>query len=96
MPATPAKSTTSKKEEPKQSLMTKALTKGSSSDMSKDEILDIIFWFRCIVSFIFGLAAGISGLTGSPVIVAYGVFMITLNSIYTGKFLEIEEDDFNP
>ena len=44
----------------------------------------------------FGLIAGFLGLTGYPVILGYGASVITLSYTYTAKFLEIDEDDFNP
>ena len=72
------------------------MTQGDAQSLSKDEILDIVFWFRCLVSLIFGSIAGLSGLTGYLVIVGYGVSMILLNNLYTGRYLEIDEDDFNP
>ena len=64
--------------------------------MTKDDVLDVVFWFRCLTSLIFGLIAGVLGLTGYPVILGYGVSIVTLSYTYTGKYLEIDEDDFNP
>ena len=44
----------------------------------------------------FGLIFGLMGLTGYPAIIGYGASIIVLSYTYTGKYLEIDEDDFNP
>ena len=58
--------------------------------------MDIIFWFRCLVGLIMGLVAGILNLTGFPVILVYIACIFFLTSMYLNKFIEIDEEDFNP
>jgi hypothetical protein len=82
--------------QPKRSLLEKAMTKGAPEKLTKDDVLDVVFWFRCLVSLLFGLTCGILGLTGYPVIMGYVACLYTLNSFYTASYLQIDEDDFNP
>ena len=44
----------------------------------------------------FGLIFGFLGLTGYPAIIGYGASIVVLSYTYTSKYLEIDEDDFNP
>ena len=64
--------------------------------MNKDEIYDIIFWFRQIIGLIIGLVAGILGLTGFLVIVFFIIAVFGGSYFYLTKFLQIDEDEFNP
>ena len=64
--------------------------------MNKDEIFDIIFWFRQIIGLIIGLVAGILGLTGYIVIVFFIISVFGGSYFYLTKFLVIDEDEFNP
>ena len=85
-----------KEEQPRKSLIEKACTQGEAQNLEKDEILDIIFWFRQVVSIAYGIIAGLSGLTGAPVIVGYVGTMLGSSYYYQNNFLEIDADDFNP
>ena len=64
--------------------------------MEKDEILDVLFWFRQLVSVLFGLAAGLSGQTGAAVIIMYVMLMFASSYYYQTIYLEIDPEDFNP
>jgi len=64
--------------------------------LEKDEVLDTIFWFRQLIGLLIGLGAGGLGLTGYPVIVAFGVSVFGLSYLFQARFLQIDEDDFNP
>jgi len=64
--------------------------------LEKDEVLDTIFWFRMMIGLLIGLGAGGLGLTGYPVIVAFGVSVFGLSQLFQTRFLQIDEDDFNP
>ena len=55
--------------------------------MNKDEIYDIIFWFRQIIGLIIGLVAGVLGLTGFLVIVFFIVAVFGGSYFYLTKFL---------
>jgi hypothetical protein len=92
----PAKVSPQAPQQEKRSIWEKALTKGMPDKLSRDDVLDLVFWFRCMVSLVFGLASGILGLTGYPVIMGYVACLYTLNSLYIGSYLQIDEDDFNP
>ncbi len=63
--------------------------------LDRDELLDIIFWVRVLLGFFIGTTAGVLKLTGSPVIITFGVLMLASSYFYTSKFLEIDETDFN-
>ena len=56
------------------SFMEKAL--GKVENLDRDDVLDLIFWFRILVGVVIGTAAGVVGLTGFPVIVAIGIIVI--------------------
>lgn len=58
--------------------------------------MDIVFWFRCLFGLCFGLVCGVLKLTGFPILITYMVLLIALTSIYLNKFIEIDDDDFNP
>ena len=58
------------------------------------ETLDFVFWFRQIVGFSFGLAAGLLHLTGMYVIIAFWVAMFVLSNLYATKVLNVSEEDF--
>merc|ERR1712166_760127 len=64
--------------------------------LEKDEVLDTIFWFRMFVGLLVGLGAGGAGLTGYPVIVTFGVSVFGLSQLFQTRFLQIDEDDYNP
>ena len=81
---------------PKKSLWEKAMTQGEAANMEKDEILDVLFWFRQLVSVTFGLAAGLTQLTGAGVIIFYVGLMFASSYYYQTIFLEIDPEDFNP
>ena len=83
-------------EPPKKSLLQKALTKGEPKDLDRDEVLDIVFWFRSTIGLAIGLIAGILGLTGYPVILIFGVSLFGLTNLYLTNYLEVDQDDFNP
>ena len=80
---------------PKQSLLSKALTRGEPQNLNKDEVLDLIFWSRSIIGLVLGLVAGILGLTGFPVIVTFIVALFGGSYFYYSKFLEVDTDDYN-
>ena len=62
--------------------------------MSQMEALDFVFWFRQIVGFSIGLAAGILHLTGMYVIIGFVVTILTLSNVYAYRVLNVSEDDF--
>lgn len=72
------------------------MTKGSASSLEKDEVMDIVFWFRVFFGLSFGLVCGVLKLTGYPVLISYFVLLLSLTSVYLNRFIEIDEDDFNP
>lgn len=82
-------------EAPKKTLLQKALTKGEPKDLDRDEVLDIVYWFRCLVGLTIGLLAGIMGITGYPVILIFGVSLFGLTHFYLTSYLEVDQDDFN-
>lgn len=97
MPAKQSKTQeASEKQVPKKSLWEKAMTRGEAVSMEKDEILDVLFWFRQIVSVALGIAAGISQQTGAPVIIIYVALMFAANYYYQTLFLDVDPEDFNP
>ena len=58
------------------------------------ETLDFVFWFRQVVGFSIGLAAGLLHLTGMYVFIGFFVAMFTLSNFYAYKMLNVSEDDF--
>jgi len=64
--------------------------------LEKDEVLDIIFWFRQLVGLGIGLIAGCAGLTGYPVILAFVAATFGLSQMFQSRVLQIDEDDYNP
>lgn len=77
------------------SLIEKALTKGEPGQLDRDDVLDIIFWFRLSLGLFIGTTAGVLGLTGFPVIGAFGVLLFGCTWLYYSRYLEIDEQDFN-
>ena len=94
----PAKVAPKEKEPAKEktNLFQMALTKGSAQQLEKDEVMDIIFWFRCLVGLSVGLVAGVANFTGYPVVLGYIACLFGMTSVYINKFLEIDEEDYNP
>jgi lipid-A-disaccharide synthase-like uncharacterized protein len=72
------------------------MTKGSASSLEKDEVMDIVFWFRCCLGLSLGIVCGVLKVTGMYVLVSYFGLVLALTSVYLNKFIEIDEDDFNP
>ena len=58
------------------------MTQGEAANMEKDEILDVLFWFRQAVSVAFGILAGLSGQTGAPIIILYVALMFASSYYY--------------
>ena len=79
----------------KPTLLSRALTSGSAKDMERDELLDIVYWFRSFLGLVVGLTAGLLKLTGAPVIMMFAALIFGLTFWYLTKFLEIEEGEFN-
>ena len=68
------------KPEKSKSLFSRAIAKGEGSQLEKDEILDIIYWFRCIIGLVIGLLAGVLKITGYPVILSFAALIYTLSN----------------
>ena len=62
------------------------------SDLSKDEIANILFVVKQILGLIFGIAIGISGLQGIFGIGAYLILSSAVCYVYLFRFIQIDED----
>ena len=58
--------------------------------------MDIVFWFRCLFGLLFGILCGVLKLQGFMMLISFLALVLTLTSMYLSKFIEIDEDDFNP
>ena len=63
--------------------------------MERDELLDSIFWLRCLIGLLVGIIAGILKFTGAPVIIVFGLLMFGGNKVYCESFLGVEEGQYN-
>ena len=79
-------------------LLTKALTRGHGPELKRDEVLDIVFWTRCLLGLFIGTVAGVLKLSGWPVFAAFGVLTFGGGHFYITRFLEcdMEDGDINP
>ena len=70
------------------------LTPGKPDLLEKDDVLELVWWLRLIISFSFGTVAGIFNLTGFLVIFFYCSSILVLTYLYTLKFLQIDDREF--
>ena len=71
--------------------MQKAL--GQDENLERDEVLNLIFWYRVLGGISLGATAGVLGISGWPVISAF-IFIIFPGVIFYQFFLQVEYDDF--
>lgn len=75
---------------PTRELVTKALTR--ESDVTKEELKDILHVIKQIFGVVFGVAVGTMQLTGLPVILGFVVISYLFFYGYVFRFLQIDED----
>lgn len=63
--------------------------------LEKDEVLNLIFWFKLIIAFVFGSFAGSMGFTGFTVVVIFSSVNFGLVMIFIMRFLEVDEEKYN-
>ena len=85
----------SKPAETQRSLLKLAMAGKLGEEVARDDILDIIFWFRQFVGLVIGVVAGLLKLQGALVFVVFGVSVYLGTILYYSKFLEIDDQDFN-
>eukprot|EP01135_Chromosphaera_perkinsii_P010940 Nk52_evm1s2290 gene=Nk52_evmTU1s2290 len=66
----------------------------SGLEWDKDELLDVIFWIRQLLSICIGLVWGMCALRGWPAILGCGGIQIGFQIFYLGSVLQIDEEDF--
>ena len=64
-------------------------------ELTKDQKLDKVFWFKVIVSIIFGIAFGILNMKGIISIILFLLASIILTSLYFSKFVSTENEDID-
>eukprot|EP00741_Cyanophora_paradoxa_P024448 tig00022075_g23605.t1 len=60
----------------------------------KDELLDVVYWFRQIVGVVLGIAFGIAGVQGALGNIGFWVLSTVSGLVYYALYLGIDEEDF--
>ena len=64
-------------------------------ELTKDQKLDKVFWFKVIVSIVFGIAFGVLNMKGIISIILFLLASIILTSLYFSKFVSTENEDID-
>jgi hypothetical protein len=72
------------------SLLKRALT--ADGEFTKQQVVDILFYFKEILGVILGVLVGLVGITGLPGIIAFVISISLLCYLYVYKFLGVDED----
>jgi len=72
------------------SLLKRALT--AEGEFSKEQINDILFYFKEIIGLVIGVLVGLTGVTGLPGIIVFAIGISLVCYLYVFKYLGAEED----
>ena len=64
-------------------------------ELTKDQKLDKVFWFKVMVSIVFGIAFGVLNMKGIISIILFLLASIILTSLYFSKFVSTENEDID-
>ena len=66
-----------------------------AEELTKDQKLDKVFWFKVLVSIVFGIAFGLLNMKGIISIILFLLASIILTSLYFSKFVSTENEDID-
>ena len=66
-----------------------------TEELTKDQKLDKVFWFKVLVSIVFGIAFGLLNMKGIISIILFLLASIILTSLYFSKFVSTENEDID-
>mmetsp|Transcript_60573 Transcript_60573/g.192285 ORF Transcript_60573/g.192285 Transcript_60573/m.192285 type:complete len:108 (+) Transcript_60573:238-561(+) len=73
-------------------LLQKALAGGTKWE--KEDLLNVMYWIRHIISIACGIAWGVAGMEGMESFLLYQIICVVGVSSYYRSFLRIDEEDF--
>jgi hypothetical protein len=71
----------------KTTIVLKALG-GRASELDRDELLDVIFWYRQLIGILMGSISGVLKLKGAPVVIAFGVFLFGATYMFYRRHID--------
>jgi hypothetical protein len=62
-------------------------------EWSKTDLLDILYWFRQLLGFLFGVCYGLYPLVGLPGLISYVTLSSALVLLYSSSILKADEEE---
>ena len=67
---------------------------GKEQDLTRDEVVDILFWFKMIFALLFGVGAGLLEAAGIYVVLSFIVLLVLANFLYYSRVLGTMDEEY--